>query len=140
MVSLALNVFLEKGFDVFFGSGADHVVDDFAAFKDEKVGDAHDPILSGQLSVGVDVDFDDFGFAFHFGGDFLDVRADGDARSAPRGPEIDEDGDVRLKDFLFKVRSGDSEIGSHGISYVRARPDLSPYTPRSQKGVLQKGS
>lgn len=62
-VWMLADVLLDEGFDVFFASGPDHAVDFFSAFEDEKGGDAHDIELPGEVAIGIDINFKDFGLS-----------------------------------------------------------------------------
>ena len=63
------------------------------SFEDDKCWDAHDIELPGGFGVLVDVELEDFHFAFVLRGQLIDDRAHHFAGAAPRCPEIDEHGD-----------------------------------------------
>src|SRR4051812_32955307 len=72
--------------------GADHALLGLTVLEDDEGGDAHDIEAERQVRVLVDVDLDDADLAVLLVGDLLEDRGDHLARTAPFGPEVDQDG------------------------------------------------
>ena len=89
--------------DLAFRHGADDIFHDFAALENHQARDAADTVLDGGVRIVIDVELADLDFAIVLTGDFLDDRGDHAAGSAPDSPEIDQDGDLGLQDFLVEA-------------------------------------
>src|SRR3954454_6464812 len=71
--------------------GADQPTDRLAIFEDDERGNAHHFEASGGVGVVVDVELGDAHLARLLGRDLLEDRGDHLARTAPLGPEVDDD-------------------------------------------------
>ena len=75
--------------------------DGLTAAEDGDRGDALDPVLHGEHLLGLHVDLGELELALALGHLGLDGRTEDAARSAPGGPEVDDDRDlVRALDHL----------------------------------------
>src|SRR5882757_7184854 len=81
----------------------------FAAGHNGEVWNAADLKPRGELLVGFGVDFEYDGFAGHARGGLGDFGGGHAARSAPGGPEVDEDGDAGVLDDLVERRLVDRD-------------------------------
>jgi hypothetical protein len=77
----------ERG-DILLGHRADALIVDLATFEDDEGGDAGDSVLSSEIAIGVDIDFENLGFSDVLLGKLLNVGADCFARTTPGSPEI----------------------------------------------------
>src|SRR4051812_49921241 len=71
--------------------GTDEPADGLAMFEDDERGDAHHFEAAGGVGVVVDVELGDAHLAGLLGRDLLEDRGDHLARTAPLGPEVDDD-------------------------------------------------
>src|SRR3954447_6314687 len=94
---------------VVLAPGTDEAALGLAVLEKDKGRHRHHLIPQGGLGVGVDVDLDDLEAVGLLGGDVLQDRSDGLARSAPGGGEVDEDGSVGGPHDL--VEGGVVELG-----------------------------
>ena len=85
--------------------GTDHLIDDLAAFEDQKSRNAHNAVLLSDAALVIYIHLVNFRAARVFLSQLLDGRTDGFARTAPFRPKIDQNGNVRLEHVLFKIRS-----------------------------------
>ncbi len=99
---------------------ADELIDDLASLEDHQRGDAVDPVVAGEALGVVDVDLAYFDGALVFGGQLLDDGGDLAARSAPGGPEVDQDRFLGLQDLGIEVGFGDFQyVACHRTSPFR---------------------
>src|SRR5205814_6521790 len=82
------------------GAGDAHRL--LAGAEEGNRGDAHDVERLRDPGVGIDVDLDDIDRALVLGGDLLHLRGDHLARSAPGGPEVNNDRLVVLENELLE--------------------------------------
>ena len=91
----------------FFGLHAHDCLYRLAAFEEDERGDAHDAVLPGGFDIFINIQFDDFYFAFVFARQFFYDWEHGFAGSAPACPEVYEYGNIGLEDFLLEFCVGD---------------------------------
>src|SRR5262245_37689458 len=82
--------------------GADDLLLHLAALEEDQVRDAADAIARRGLRVLVDVHLEDLQLPVVFPRQLLDHRRDRPARSAPRGPEVDQDRKRALQDLALE--------------------------------------
>jgi len=80
-----------------------------AAEKDMEIRDGLDSELGGEGGFGLGVDLEDKCMAGHLFGEEFEFRGGYPARSAPRCPEVDEDGDGGLLDDFGEGGGVDGE-------------------------------
>jgi hypothetical protein len=104
---------VEEFLDLTFGQGAHETVNRLAVHEQHAGWDAADAERCGELLFLVGVDLDQLEAPGVSGLHFFQQRADHLARTAPRGPEIDQHGCVvRSFDNLgFKIGDGDVDHG-----------------------------
>ncbi len=99
----------DEGGHLWLGKGADEVVDDLAVAHGEDGRDGLD--LEGRRHPGVvvDVDLHELDGAVGCFDHLLENGAEGAARAAPRGPEVDDDGnlDRPVENVLLEGGIGD---------------------------------
>ena len=102
---------VEAGLQVALALGADHLFSDLAVLDDEQGGDGGYLELRGEALVFIDIDLADLDFALILAGQFVQNGCNHLARSAPFGPEIDQDGRRGFQDLGFKIilREGDDQ-------------------------------
>src|SRR3989344_3007004 len=94
---------IEHFFHILFRFCSDEAVHRLASFKENERGDAHDVELPRGLGVFVYVHLHDLYFSFVLLREFLDDREHHLAGAAPWGPEVDENGNLRLEDFCIEI-------------------------------------
>ena len=94
---------LEGLVDGVLGDEADDLLGDLAALEDEQRGDAADAVAAGRHVVLVDVHLHDLELAAVLLGDSVHDRRERTTRATPCGPEIDQNGGVRLQDLLLEL-------------------------------------
>jgi hypothetical protein len=99
--------------------GAHDRVDDLAPFENEQRGDGADAILHGDAGVVIDIDLGDRGLAIILVGEFIDQGGDGAARTAPRGPEVDEE-QLTGFDLLLELVVGEMHGMCHDASGLKS--------------------
>src|SRR5690606_10154825 len=77
-------------------------LDRLAVLVQDQRRDAGDAQLGGHACVLIDVDLGDLQRAGLLFGDFIEDRCDHAARSAPDGPEVDQDRHIGLEHFLIE--------------------------------------
>src|SRR4051812_33958755 len=87
----------------FTRSRANDLIVNLAVFHKEKHWDGTDAIPHRELLVLVDIHLADLGTTRALAGDLVDDWRDQAARPAPRRPEIEHDGNRRLKDFFVEI-------------------------------------
>lgn len=114
---LVLNEPIEHLYNIVlgFGPGGRPFDGIITALEDNELGDGIDAILGGDIGGIFGVELGDFHFAGKFVSDGVDGRCQRPARSAPNGPEIDENRDSGFDDFLLPVVAGkgDHVLVSH---------------------------
>ena len=85
---------VEEGADLFLGDCADEAVDELSADEGEDGGDALDLERLGDLGVLVGVDLDELDLAVALVGESFKDRSEDAAGAAPRGPAVDDDGNL----------------------------------------------
>ena len=75
---------------------------EFAVLEYEQRGNAHHAVIHREVAVFVHVDLDDFNRAVRFLFQLFELGRLRAARTAPRRPEVDEDGAVGFKNFLIE--------------------------------------
>jgi len=123
-------VLLERRLDVLLRvTGAGQAVDQLAALEHEQRRDAADAVAAGHGRVLVDVQLADDGLARELRRHLIDRRRDHAARPAPFGPEVDQDGGVRLEHGLIEIAVGE---GLHVFGcHVGSAPCLDGASSRS---------
>src|SRR4051812_228246 len=104
---------LELGLEALLRHRADDLGGDLAVLEEDHRRNRQDLEGGGGLLVVVDVELDDLQRVALLAGDLLEHRGDHAARTAPRGPEVDEDGRVSLEHLGLEVRVGDFGDGCH---------------------------
>ena len=94
--------------DLFFGDGADDLLDDLAVFEDEQGRDAADVVAAGGIHRLIDVELGDLELAGVIVRDLRDGRGKHVAWAAPLGPKIHEHrlGAAGGENFCLKVCVG----------------------------------
>jgi len=101
--------------------------DGAAAGEDDEVRDAADLETGGELGVRLGVYLEDDRLSGHVGGGASDLGCGGPTGSAPVCPEVDEDGDGSVCNYIVEERGIDGErFGERGRSALQApqRPVL----------------
>jgi len=98
-------MFGEPGAELRLGEGAGELGDDRAVVKNFNVWNAPNPELRGEIGMRFGVDFHEHPTTVGLSGEFFKDGAEHLARAAPRGPEIDEDGDAlaAVKDVGLEI-------------------------------------
>jgi len=112
-VGLAGHEAVEEALDLGGRERADELVDDPPVLERLHGGDALDLERAGDVLVRVRVELGEDDVALAGGGRLLQRRPEHAARSAPLGPEVDDDGDGlrALEDLLLEVLLGDIDDG-----------------------------
>lgn len=84
------------------GNCADYHVYTLTTLENHQRGDAADAILSGNAGVLVGIHFYDLYLSRVLLGNLIDYRSNHPAGATPRGPEIYQNGDIAIKNFLLK--------------------------------------
>ena len=84
----------------------DKTLDDLAVLEEDQGGDRIDAITGGQIHVLVGIDLDDLDGLGVIWRELLHERGDPAARTAPRGPEIDQHRLCRAENFAFETGLG----------------------------------
>ncbi len=87
-----------------------------AALEDDQSRDGLHPMSHRGLHVGLDVELDDLERAIVLGCESVDVGPERFAGGAPLGPEVNENWDIGLEDFVAEVRIGDGGDAAHSGS------------------------
>ncbi|KAG5728914.1 hypothetical protein E4T56_gene8934 [Termitomyces sp. T112] len=82
-----------------------------AALEDHQGRDRHHAVFGRGLRALVDVELDDLDLVAHRAVDLVEGGGDHAAGAAPFGPEIDDDGAVRLEHFGFEIGVGNLANG-----------------------------
>src|SRR5205085_10332062 len=98
------------------GPCADERLARLAALEEDDARDREDVVARRRGRVLVDVQLRELDAARVLLGELLHDRMDSSARSAPRGPEVDDDRRRRAEDVLLERRVGDV---LHGVIVVR---------------------
>jgi len=94
----------QLGFQLILGDiGTDDLVFDFTVLEKQQERNGTNAIFHGEITRLIHIDFADFGLSFDVIGELIDDRTDSFARSAPFGPEIDQNGNGRLKNFGLEI-------------------------------------
>src|SRR5204862_387236 len=102
--------------------GPDESLHRLALVEHHQCRDAHHVVAHRRLRVVVDVELDNAQLALVLGGDLLERRRDHLARTAPLGPEIDEDGRFRAPDRLVeRVVRKIRHVGAHEGPFGKGR-------------------
>src|SRR5205085_3308336 len=92
---------LEQIDDHVLRNRADHLTDRDPVFEEEQRRNGAHLVLGRGGGVGVDVDLGELDLALVLVGELLDDGADGSARGAPRGPEVDQGWGLRAQDLAL---------------------------------------
>src|SRR5689334_20436132 len=101
-----LQMSLKRLQDRIFRSSSDDAVDLAAVLENEQRWDALNAKTCRGPWVGIDIELADESPAGHFRGDLLDDGSDHPARTAPRGPEIEQNRQRRRLDDLAEICIG----------------------------------
>src|ERR1051325_7286349 len=110
-----VNVSVEHLGDFGFADSADALLDYAPAFEEQQCGNSANVVAHCYLSVFIDVELSDFGFALVFGCNGVDSRRHLAAGAAPFRPEVDEDRHLRLQYLLVESAISESQciLSSH---------------------------
>ena len=98
------------------GDGSDHGVDFLTSLEHHQSWNAADAELAGHVGIFIGVELEHLDLAFELLGNFVNNGSHHATGAAPWGPEIDQHGDVALKDVLFEGGVGDSGSAGHSGS------------------------
>src|SRR4030042_2026750 len=114
-ISSPLNHLLQLRLQLILGEQPDDFFHHLASLEEDERGDRTDAISRGRYRVFVHVNLGELhpaaellGAVLHYGGHHL-------AGTAPRCPEVHQDGDIRLDDLLGKVTVTD--LSRHSFSH-----------------------
>src|SRR5262249_60812216 len=88
-----------------------------ADFEDHQGGDRHHALFRRRLRALVDVELHDLDLLAHRAGDLVKRRRNHATGAAPFGPEVDDDGTVRLEHFSFEIGVRDLANGHGDTSF-----------------------
>src|SRR6266404_461412 len=129
-VSLSCGDFFETGLEIAFATQADNLVGDLALAKQEQSGNGPNAIFGGESLFVVNIDFYDLDAALVFLGQLVEDRANHLTRTAPFGPEINENRRRGLKHFCRKIFFGGSNnIGGRHKRIRKSASGSSHYHP-----------
>lgn len=104
---MLLQVGLDLGHEGCLGFVANDGVGNLATLEEDESGDGHDVELLCESAFVVDVALEDGQTIGHFLANLLDDGTKGAARSAPAGPEVNQDGLGRVQDIGLKRCGGE---------------------------------